>query len=164
MTTTEMLQAQFDLIYKTVEANTAGLSAEDSLAHPEAGGNCANWILGHLTNAQNGLMQLMGVEPVWTDAALERDWNEPVTGPDSALDFGAMRDAFLGSRERCLEAIGAQSAEALAEDGIPNPLGGTTTREGLIMLLAFHMAYHAGQLAVARRVAGHPGVFRQPEG
>ena len=102
MTTREMLQAQFDLIYTTVEAYTAGLSEEDSLASPREGGNCANWILGHLTSAQNSLMQLLGAEPVWTDAGLERDWNEPVMG--------------------------------------------------------------AGQLARARRVAGHPGVFRQPEG
>jgi len=38
---------------------------EQSLAQPSPGGNCANWILGHLTNVQNGVMQLLGEKPVW---------------------------------------------------------------------------------------------------
>lgn len=161
MTTKEMVQSQFELIFATVAANTEGMTQDESLASPGAGGNCANWILGHLTNVQNQLMGLLGADPVWADAGLDRDWNDPVASPDEALDFGAMREAFLGSKDRLMAAVGAQPPESLGAD-VPNPLGGTITREGLMGLLAFHQAYHAGQLALARRVAGHEGVFKQP--
>lgn len=161
MKTMEMLQSQFGLVYATVEAHAAGLSQEDSLARPPAGGNSANWILGHLTQVQNQLMGIMGADPVWVDQALDRDWNEPVTAADEALDFDAMRTAFLASRDPLMAALGRQTAEALAEE-IPNPLGGEISREGLLGILAFHQAYHAGQLALARRVAGLEGVFKQP--
>lgn len=162
MTTTEMLRAQFDLVYGSVDAHVAGLSQDDSLASPAAGGNCANWILGHLTNVQNQVMALMGAEPVWGDPGLDRNWNDPVLSPDEAFDFEAMRDAFLASRDRCLAAVAGLSDDELARDGLPHPFGGTTSLGGLLALLAFHQAYHAGQLALARRVAGHEGVFKQP--
>ncbi len=162
MTTKQMLQNQYGLVYSSVGAHVEGMTQEESLMAPEAGGNCANWILGHLTNVQNNLMQLMGAEPVWVNPKLDRDWNDPINGPEEAFDFSAMRDAFMNSQDRCLSAIASLSDEQLAQDGIPNPLGGTTTRDGLLALLAFHQTYHTGQLALARRVAGHPGVFKQP--
>ena len=162
MTTTQILKLQLDFVYTSVEANTAGMSAEDSLAAPESGGNCANWILGHLTHVQNRLHALLGAAPAWIDESLERDWDEPIDGPDTALDFMAMREAFLDSKARCLEAMESQTPEALAEDGFPSPFGGMATREWILAVLTFHQAYHAGQLAVARRVAGYAGVFKQP--
>lgn len=162
MTTTEMLRAQFDLVYGSVEAHTWDLTQEESLAGPTTGGNCANWILGHLTNVQNQMMALVGAEPVWTDPGLDRNWNDPVLSPDEAFDFGAMRGAFLASKERCLDAVAGLSDADLARGGLPHPFGGTTTLGGLLALLAFHQAYHSGQLALARRVAGREGVFKQP--
>ena len=64
-------------------------------------------------------------------------------------------------RERCLAAISALSDDAMAES-VPHPFGGTCTRAELLNILAFHQAYHAGQLAMSRRIAGLEGAVKGP--
>ena len=158
----DVLKTQFQVLFGTMSDNLAGLTQKDSLVQPAGGGNCANWILGHLTNVQNQTMQLLGEAPVWENSDLERAGFDPITGDADTIDFVAMRDAFLGSAERCLTAIDSLTGADLAEGGIPHPFGGETTRGSLLGLLAFHQAYHAGQLALSRRIAGHPGAVRAP--
>jgi uncharacterized damage-inducible protein DinB len=157
----ESISQHFGFMYQTTAANLDRLSPEQSLAQPSPGGNCANWILGHLTNVQNGVMKLVGETPVWESDQLKRAGFDPITGSSNAIDWDTMRTRFLGSRERCLAAISGLSDGALAES-VPHPFGGTTTRAGLLTVLAFHQAYHAGQLAVARRIAGLEGAVKAP--
>ena len=157
----ESISQHFGFMYQTSAANLERLSPEQSLAQPSPGGNCANWILGHLTNVQNGVMKLVGEAPVWESDQLKRAGYDPITGSSNAIDWDTMRTRFLGSRDRCIAAISGLSDEALAES-VPHPFGGTTTRAGLLTVLAFHQAYHAGQLAVARRIAGLEGAVKAP--
>jgi uncharacterized damage-inducible protein DinB len=151
----------FDLMYKVSSANLEGMTQEQSLAQPSQGGNCANWILGHLTNVQNGAMHLLGEKPVWESDQLTRAGTEPITRPTEAIDWNTARARFLGSRDRCLAAISRLSDEALAES-VPHPFGGNCSRAELLNILAFHQAYHAGQLAISRRIAGLDGAVKGP--
>jgi len=157
----EAMAQHFGLMYTVAAANLEGLTPEQSLAQPSPGGNCANWILGHLTDVQNGAMQLLGEKPVWESDQLKRASYDPITGPGGAIDWNTLRSHFLGSRERCLAAVSRLSDEALAET-VPNPFGGTSTRAELLNLLAFHQTYHAGQLAISRRIAGLEGAVKGP--
>jgi len=157
----ELLRQQFSLMYQVAERNLEGMSRQHSLAHPAPGGNCANWILGHLTNVQNGAMKLMGENPVWESDQLQRAGFDPITASEQAIDWDTLRDRFLGSRERTLAAIGRLSNEALNET-VPHPFGGTCTRGELLNTLAFHQTYHVGQLGVMRRVAGLEGAIKAP--
>ncbi|MGE5179748.1 MAG: DinB family protein [Bacteroidota bacterium] len=157
----ESLSQHFGLMYQTASANLSGVTHEQSLAQPAPGGNCANWILGHLTNVQNGIMGLIGEKPVWESEQLRRAGFEPITGPSKAIDWDTLRERFLGSKERCLAAVSRLSDQALAE-AVPHPFGGTCSRAELLNTLAFHQTYHAGQLALARRVAGLEGVIKGP--
>ncbi len=157
----ETLANQFGLMYQTAAANLDGLTHEQSLAQPTLGGNCANWILGHLMNVQNGVMSVLGEKPVWESDQLARAGRDPITSPTNAIDWDTLRDRFLGSRERCLAAISALSGGALAES-VPHPFGGTCSRAELLNLLAFHQAYHTGQLALSRRIAGLDGAGKGP--
>ena len=152
---------QFEFIYQTAAANLSGMTPEQSLAQPSPGGNCANWILGHLTNVQNGVMQLIGEKPVWESEQLLRAGVDPIGRSSEAIDWNTMRDRFLGSRERCLAAIAKVSDQAIGET-VPHPFGGSTTRGELLNLLAFHQAYHTGQLGLARRFAGLEGAVKGP--
>jgi uncharacterized damage-inducible protein DinB len=158
----EVLKRQYALLYRTVGANLSGLTAEDSLRQPAPGGNCANWILGHLVGAHNQVMRLMGEEPVWEDESLERAGSHPITDPTEGLDWDTLRDRFLESEERCLAAVDRMTEEQLGEGGFSDPFGADCTRGELLNLLAFHQAYHAGQLGIARRLAGHAGVIGAP--
>ena len=161
MKTQEVLSQQYGFVYYAVDANLAGMTQQQSLAQPSPGGNCANWILGHLTNVQNGVMQLIGEKPVWESEALARAGFSPIQSASGAIDWDTMRDRFLGSRERCVAAISAASDEKLSET-VPHPFGGTSTCGELLATLAFHQAYHAGQLALCRRIAGLDGVIKAP--
>jgi len=157
----EALEKQFGYVYMVTAANLEGLTHEQSLAQPSPGGNCANWILGHLTDVQNGTMRLLGEKPVWESDQLKRAGYDPISGAAGAIEWNTLRDRFLGSRERCLAAIAKLSDEALAES-VPHPFGGATTRAELLGTLAFHQAYHAGQLALSRRIAGLEGAVKAP--
>jgi uncharacterized damage-inducible protein DinB len=162
MTAQEMLTQQFALMYNTADRNLSGMTAKESLAQPPSGGNCANWILGHLVNVHNGVMGLLKQPPVWESEQLARAGFDPITGSENAIDWDTLRERFLGSRERCLAAVAALSDDELNEGGIPHPFGGTTTRGELLGVLAFHQTYHVGQLGVARRIAGLDGAIRGP--
>jgi len=157
----EAIAQQFGLMYKIAATNLEGMTLEQSLAQPSPGGNCANWILGHLTNVQNGVMRLLGEKPVWESEELSRAGFEPITGRQVAIDWNTLRDRFLGSRDRCLKAIAALSEEGMAES-VPHPFGGTCSKAELLNTLAFHQAYHGGQLAMARRIAGLEGKVKGP--
>lgn len=161
MTVQQQLAQQFALMYSTAGANLKDMTHDQSLAQPAGGGNCANWILGHLVNVHNGVMQLAGAAPVWEDAQLARAGFEPITGPQNAIDFDTMRAKFLGSRDRCLAAITALT-DAQLEEHVPDPFGDTCPRGSLLNLLAYHQSYHTGQLGTARRVAGMEGAVRAP--
>lgn len=160
--TRAMLERNYAVVYQAAAANLDGMTAEASLSRPEGGGNCANWILGHLVVVHNGVMDVLGEDPVWEDDRLDRVGRGPITGPGEALDWDELRDRFLGSRERCLAAVRALTDRELAEE-MADPFGDVTSRAELLTTLAFHQAYHVGQLGLARRVAGLPGVIRGPD-
>ena len=157
----EAIAQQFGFIYKITATNLEGMTSEQSLAQPSPGGNCANWILGHLTNVQNGVMQVLGEKPVWESEELARAGTEPIVGRHAAIDWTTLKERFLGSRERCLAAISSLSDKGLAES-VPHPFGGTCSRAELLNLLAFHQAYHVGQLGMSRRIAGLEGAVKGP--
>jgi uncharacterized damage-inducible protein DinB len=161
MTTQQALTQHFGFLYQVAAANLDGITPEQSLAQPAPGGNCANWILGHLVDVQNALMGLVGQPPVWESEQLRRASYEPITKPAQAIDWETMKSRFLGSKERCLAAVGSLSDAALAEK-VPHPFGGECPRAEILNLLAFHQAYHAGQLGLSRRIAGLEGAVRAP--
>lgn len=155
------LAEQLGLLYATVGANLADMSESQSLLQPPGGGNCANWILGHLTAVHNQLARLLGAAPVWEDPQLARAGFEPIVGPEQAIPWDVMVKRFLESEDRVVSAVeGLGDAEMRA--AVPDPFGGTTARGDLLAIIGFHQAYHAGQLAMSRRLAGLPGAVRFP--
>lgn len=161
MTTQETLGQHLAMTYHTAEANLKDMTQEHSLARPTAGGNCANWILGHLVTIHNYLMEILGEPPVWESEQLARAGFDPIEDPGDAIAWDTLRDRFLGSRERCLAALRRLTDEALAEE-LPDPFGGSSSRAKLLTVIAFHQAYHAGQLGVLRRIAGLSGAIQGP--
>jgi uncharacterized damage-inducible protein DinB len=161
MNAQQAVAQQFELMYRVAAANLEGMTQDQSLIQPSSGGNCANWILGHLTNVQNGAMQLVGEKSVWDSDQLSRASFDPITGPAKAIEWNTLRERFLGSRERFLSAVSRLSDEAMAET-VPHPFGGTCSRAELLNTLAFHQSYHTGQLAISRRIAGLEGAIKGP--
>jgi len=156
-----LLAHQLRVVHDVTGQNVQGMTAADSLVQPSGGGNCANWILGHLVNVHNEFAGLLGVEAVWRDPQLERAGPEPITGADDAIDWHELVDRFAEAEERIAKALESLGEDALAEI-VTTEAFGATPRGVLLATILFHQAYHAGQLATARRTAGHPGVIRIP--
>ncbi len=159
----EVLQRQYGLMYRMVALNVDGVTAGESVVQPRPGGNCANWILAHLTTVQNGVMSLLREAPVSDREALKAGrLLPPVTGPENAFDWEELRSQFMGSQERCLAALARLTEEDLDEAGFTDPFGQAVTRGEFLAFLATHQIYHAGQLGMFRRLAGLDGAIKVP--
>ena len=161
MSVQEVLASQYRTVYDAAARNLGGMTREDALVQPQPAGNCAAWVLSHLAYVQNVVMELLGAEPVWKDGALASPRSAPIVSEEDAPDWDDLRDRFLESRDRCVEAIAVLAEEAL-DDPLPGPFGEATTRAGLLGFLAFHQAYHVGQLGMSRRLAGLEGAIAGP--
>ncbi len=111
---------------------------------------------------QNNALALLGEAPIFEHDNLPRGEQGPVTGPENAIPFAEARERFLDSEKRCMAALSSLSDADLQEGGFSDPFGDTTTKGGLLNLIAFHQAYHAGQLGLSRRLVGHAGAIKAP--
>jgi uncharacterized damage-inducible protein DinB len=164
MNTRDLLTMQYDLTYIMVSRNIDGLTHDDSLASPAAGGgNTANWILAHLVSVHNAIMSLAGAPPVWESEQLERArFDHPIRTADEAVDWDPLVERFNASRDVFMAALASLTDAALAEK-MMDPFGNETTRAGMLGFLVTHQCYHAGQLGMARRAAGLKTAILAPE-
>ena len=62
---TNTIAHQFGISSRVLEKNLEGVSHEESLVNPQAGGSCLNWVLGHLTRSRNQALALFGQKPIF---------------------------------------------------------------------------------------------------
>ena len=92
----------------------------------------------------------------WMEEALDRiegkAAGEPVSGDWPAGDWGAGLTRLESVRRRLNGVMGTLSAERLAEPiGNPAPDGRRFSVAGMLLGVAQHNAYHAGQIVMIRR-------------
>jgi uncharacterized damage-inducible protein DinB len=162
MNARDLLVQEFGAIYSVIARNVEGLTHADSLAPAAGGGNTANWVLGHLVNVQNWAMSLLGAPPVWESEQLERArFDHPIRDAGEAIDWDSLVERFNASRDACLAALASLTDEALAEE-MRDPFGNDSNRAGLLGVIVVHQCYHAGQLGMLRRAAGHRTAILAP--
>ncbi len=142
---------------KTMTINLEGISHQESLAQPPGGGNCINWMVGHVLLHREMMLEMLGQPPVWADAARERyaRGSAPITGdgPD-VVPLDRLRELLERSGEALPAAFRAAGEAKLAE-----PAGNGTVAEK-VGFLQFHEGYHAGQIGLTRRIIGKEGAIR----
>ena len=158
----ESIRQMLALATRAMAANLEGFTHDDALAQPAGGGNCVNWIVGHVVVHRNHMLRALGEEPVWgadADARYDRG-SPPVTGSDGALPLETLLEALRSSRERLLAALDAGGDERLA--AVPDAAGGSATGPvgRRLALLMVHEGYHVGQVATLRRLSGRAGAIR----
>ena len=158
----DLWRHQTAMTRSVVGANLAGLTHDDSLVQPRPGGNCVNWVLGHLLTVYNGVLPLLGQEPVMDEAALKHYARgaPPIRDHAEALDY----EKILAGWNQAVERIDAGLA-GLTPDALDRPVKSPTgnpneTVRSLLTTIMFHQAYHAGQTAVLRRICGKEGAIR----
>ena len=124
----------------------------------DATGHDARWIVGHLAVTRDRCVGMMGLPPRsagWHQAVMRGTRPEgvfdSVFGPELAASFHAAHQLMVGRWE------------ALTASDIAAPLGrtlpdGADTIGGALRFLAWHEAYHCGQLGLIRRLVGKPGI------
>jgi hypothetical protein len=146
-----------------VGANLNGLTHADSLVQPQPGGNCLNWVLGHLLSVYDGVLPLLGQQPVLGKEVLRHYARgaEPILDGSEALDFQQLVAAWNEAVERVDAGLATVSPDLLDQPAPMSPTGNPDeTIRSLLVTVLFHQAYHAGQTAVLRRIAGKAGAIR----
>jgi len=160
----EILREQARTIHRVLRANTDGLSQEDSLIQPEPGGNCLNWVVGHLLQTYDGaILPLLGEAPVLGKEALAR-YNRgtpPLRDSAEALLLSDMLAAWDEAAKRVDAGLTRVSSERLDQSAPFSPRNNPhETVRSLLTIVLFHQAYHAGQAGLLRRMAGKEGAIR----
>jgi hypothetical protein len=163
MTSIANLRHQSDLTRIVVGLNAEGISHGDSLAQPRPGGNCFNWVLGHLVAIYGEALPLLGQQPVRPREELSHYARgaAPITNAAEALRIEDLRKWWEESCLRFDAGLAALSEERLAEHAPFSPGNDPNETVGsLLATVVHHQAYHSGQLGVLRRVAGKPGAIK----
>ena len=148
----EWLISNFKRDEYVIQRLTEGLTHADSLLTPAAGGNCINWVLGHILVSRNALLATLGADRLWDEvtAARYRTGGEPITADstDGVLPLERLLADVAASGEALAAALGSKTAEDLLIEGEDGPLG------SVALGIGWHEAYHVGQIELLRRVAG----------
>ena len=151
-----LIARQFELNHKATHLNLEGLTHEESLMHPTPGGNCLNWVLGHVVATRNLVMDALGEPRIWTteEAAPYERGAKPPLAPDRAFRLEEIVAAFDRSQTAVVSRL-----SALGDEDLQKPVAGDTTLGERLAVLSFHEAYHAGQSGLLRRLLGRAGAI-----
>ncbi len=159
------LAYQFGLCSYVLDRNLGQLSEEEGLIGPPKGGNCLNWVLGHITRTRNRALGLLGQQPLFPDedfAAYDDNGGVPFSSK-TALPFGELKRRYKALQEPWAKGLSGMSDEALSKPAPISPTGNPNETVGsLLAAMAFHEAYHVGQTGMLRRVVGREGVIKPP--
>jgi hypothetical protein len=154
---TEAIVIQLGLSEMVCRANTAGVSHDESLVAPKGGGNCMNWVVGHLVKVRHDFLALLERPRSSGAGPLDRYvmGSEPLTDAAEAVAFPALVEEFQALREPLVEAVRSATPEMLARPIPDSPTGNPNETVGsYVASLGYHDAYHLGQAGLLRRILG----------
>lgn len=159
---TELIMIQLNFNAFAFRRNTAGITQEQSLVQPGPGGNCLNWIAGHITGSRDGFLLAIGADP-FPKGRYGRymKGGAAITGPgEGVLPLAEIVADFASVQERMFEGVGTLSAGDLGKKAPFSPINNPDETIGsLVAGLVFHESYHIGQTGVLRRLAGLGGAI-----
>jgi len=132
-----------------------GLSHADSLIQTPYRINCLNWVLGHVAEGRDGVLEMIGTDRVADPGELDRYLyeSEPILddGP-GVVPLERLLEIIAAGQERLEVALGGLSEEELAVETTADER--TTTLAHRVHFAYFHDTYHTGQTELLRQVAG----------
>lgn len=157
------LAYQVGLAGFVTDRNVAGVSHEESLKQPPQGGNCLNWNLGHLVRARLAMLQVLGADAAYSLADYDAYENAPITTGTQAKGWDVLLTQYRALQGPLKSALGGVTAERLAARAPFSPTNNPDETVGSLLAgFMFHEAYHAGQIALGRRLVGKAGAIGAP--
>jgi len=132
-----------------------GLTHADALLQPPFRGNCLNWVLGHILDSRDSVLEVLGEEKLLSQTEAKRYGygSEPVCGdgPDVLSLDKLLADLGL-SQARIDAALSRVEPDELARE-VEAPWGKMTVAQHVFFFL-WHETYHTGQTEPLRQLAG----------
>ncbi|MBI2265515.1 MAG: DinB family protein [Armatimonadetes bacterium] len=152
----ETIKMLFEYSFLTLQQNLDGIDHEESMIGPEKGGNCINWVLGHILLSRNAVLKLVEAEPIWPpeEGLLYERGSSPLDGRSHPRSLDRLLGDLNTSQERLMAAL-----DRMKEHDLQTGTDGMT-RARQISAFHFHEAYHSGQIGVLRRFIGKTGAIR----
>ena len=157
------LARMYELSYGAIKRNLEDLTHAESVIPPPNGGNCLNWVLGHIVLTRNTIVRLAGGTPfsIGEELAVYRRGSSP-GGAEGYLDLATLRGYLDDSQHQLVPALAAISEKTIAS-AVPEPFNKPPLNGSLgeaLGRLSFHEAYHTGQIGLLRRIAGKEGAIK----
>ncbi len=149
------LQRILEMENEIIHEQVSGLTQADSLLQPNPGGNCLNWVLGHLLTNQVEIIQALGGTPPFNPLEIvryERD-SEPIRGEEEGvLHLNTLMSMHDQTHQVLNQLLDASKDEDFEKDIY---IGERKMTLGWrVFFLHFHYTYHIGQLEYLRQLAG----------
>lgn len=159
----EIFRHNAGIIHKVVHLNVDGITQEESLIQPQPGGNCLNWVVGHLVCVYDQVLPLVGQTAVMgKDRLKQYDRGAPqLQDSAAAIDLKDLMAAWDEAARRIDAGLQGLTLEKLDAPAPFSPANNPEeTVRSLLNVIFFHQAYHAGQTGLLRRIAGKEGALR----
>lgn len=143
--------------YGVLQRQVNGLSHEDSLLQLPFRGNCLNWIIGHLVERRDRMLELLDKPPVLTaEQTLRYQRNsEPITSGDDALPFDKLLADLATAQEQLVGIISTLTSDDLLVVGKQIVVGPPPQSIGeWLHFLIWHETYHTGHTEILRQLTG----------
>jgi hypothetical protein len=152
MTTPEKLSQSFAVTQWIIKKQADGLTHEDTVLQLPFRGNCFNWVLGHIVEHRDQVLEALGEPPILSEAetAVYKTRSEPVTDSQKAVPLARLLSALDEGQERIAAILQHCSVDDLAV--IYNDERRQTVSDR-IAGLHWHETYHVGQLELLRQLA-----------
>lgn len=150
------------IVHIVVRNCASDFSQEESLVNPAPGGNCMNWVLGHLLCVYDRILPVLGQSSLMDSEHLKQydRGSSPLCEPVEALPLKELLSAWDEAVKRLDAGLAGLTPERLDE---PAPFSPTNyakeTMRSLLTTVFFHQSYHAGQAGMLRRIAGKQGAM-----
>ncbi len=163
-TFSQTLTIQYGYTAYTFAANLKGLADDDAFTQPDKGGNCLNWVAGHIVGSRAETLTALGQKPPFPadkydlyqrgSSAMTAEQDGTVPLSEIVADFASTQDALQVG-------LAALTTDKLATKASFSPGNDENETVGSLMAgLVFHEGYHIGQLGVLRRMAGEEGAIK----
>lgn len=141
--------------HNVIQMQTRDLTQADTLIQPQPGGNCMNWVLGHLLDNQITVLELLGGESSISQselAAYRRESARLTADGPGVLPLEQLLAHHSTIHELLVARLGEIDEAAFAREIQHGDR--TVTLGWRLLFLNFHHTYHLGQLELLRQLAG----------
>jgi len=134
--------------YSLVKNQLDGINDTEALIQPSWGGNCINWIAGHLVVARCNLLIMLGSPSVWDMNTCRKyiPGSPPIRDCKGAEKMVKIASALEATQENLIIDLGIVSKESLQVILEDKPL------IEHLHLYNNHESFHAGQLDVLKQM------------